>query len=117
MIGRTDLSTDLLLGFLEMRCSTDFPLSTQDTPERSQRAAEALAHLIVEAASENARSGSFRSPWAVEAAAAGALPFWARLLPRGGKLDDITAVVGYVAGPQPKAVSVNVQASPVCVSR
>jgi hypothetical protein len=62
-------------------------------PHRSAFTAQALAHTLAHAARRNAVDPEFRSPWILEAAAAGALPLWRRLRPRGGKLDDCTAVV------------------------
>ena len=48
---------------------------------------------MVETAQENGFNPRFRSPWVVEAAKAGALPWWQRFKPEGGKVDDCTAVV------------------------
>ena len=60
---------------------------------RSVDLAQECARHIVEAAQENSFDPNFRSPWAVEAARAGVLPWWKRLKPVGGKVDDCTAVV------------------------
>lgn len=61
--------------------------------QRSVAMAQECARLIVETAQENSFDLKFRSPWAVEAAKAGALPWWKRFKPEGGKVDDCTAVV------------------------
>ena len=63
---------------------------------KTEAAASRLAAALVAAASRNGGDPGFRSPWIVEAAAAGVLPLWARLAPRGGKLDDCTAVVAFL---------------------
>eukprot|EP00884_Botryococcus_braunii_P015282 jgi/Botrbrau1/2437/Bobra.0395s0058.1 len=63
---------------------------------RNGVSATRLAHKIAEAAAINQVDESFRSPWAVEAAAAGRVPLWDRLNPRGGKKDDCTVVVGFL---------------------
>lgn len=55
--------------------------------------AQECARLIVRTAQYNGFDAKFRSPWAVEAARAGAFPWWKRLKPEGGKVDDCTAVV------------------------
>ena len=47
----------------------------------------------METARANSYDPNFRSPWVVEAAKAGVLPWWERIRPRGGKLDDCTAIV------------------------
>lgn len=60
---------------------------------RSQSNAQECARLIVETAQQNSFNPKFRSPWVVEAARAGALPFWQRFRPEGGKVDDCTAIV------------------------
>lgn len=65
----------------------------QVQPHRSAFTAQALALRLANAARKNAVNSDYRSPWIVEAAAAGALPLWRRWRPRGGKLDDCTAVV------------------------
>ena len=61
--------------------------------QRSVAMAQECARLIVETAQENSFDPKFRSPWAVDAAKAGALPWWKRFKPEGGKVDDCTAVV------------------------
>ncbi len=43
------------------------------------------------------RDKAARTPWAVAAAAAGRLPMLARMFPRGGKMDDVTAVVAIIS--------------------
>jgi len=63
---------------------------------RDAAAAAATADAIVAAAAARGADPDYRSPWIVDAAAAGVLPFWARLRPRGGKPDDCTAVVAFV---------------------
>ncbi len=55
--------------------------------------AQECARAIVETAQENSFNPKFRSPWVVEAARAGVLPWWQRFKPEGGKVDDCTAVV------------------------
>ena len=60
---------------------------------RTVAKAQECARAVVEAAQENSFNPRFRSPWVVEAAKAGALPWWQRLKPEGGKIDDCTAVV------------------------
>lgn len=65
----------------------------QAQPHRTAFTAEALARTLAQAARKNALDEHYRSPFIVEAAAAGVLPFWKRLRPRGGKLDDCTVVV------------------------
>lgn len=55
--------------------------------------AQACARLIVKTAQYNSFDPKFRSPWAVEAARVGAVPWWKRFNPEGGKVDDCTAVV------------------------
>lgn len=59
-------------------------------------AAEELALMLTTVSHDNALDRNFRSPWAVEAAAAGVLPAMERMMPKGGKLDDCTVVVGIV---------------------
>ena len=63
--------------------------------ERSDADAKKLALTLADIARANALDQNYRSPWILEAAAAGKLPVWQRLRPRGGKLDDCTAVVVY----------------------
>jgi protein phosphatase PTC7 len=65
-------------------------------PDRSQVAASALAARIAAKAAAHGADPGYKSPWVVEAARAGLLPLWARLLPRGGKMDDCTVVVGWL---------------------
>ena len=55
--------------------------------------AQECARAVVEAAQQNSFNPKFRSPWVVEAAKAGVLPWWQRFKPEGGKVDDCTAVV------------------------
>ena len=64
--------------------------------DRSPNAAAAVATALVEAAATNGADQTYKSPWIMEAAAAGVLPFWMALRPRGGKQDDCTAVVAFV---------------------
>jgi protein phosphatase PTC7 len=66
------------------------------TAGRTADAAADVAAALVGAAAANGADETYRSPWVVEAAAAGVLPFWMALRPRGGKLDDCTAVVAFV---------------------
>ena len=61
--------------------------------QRSVSKAQECARAIVEAAQGNSFNPKFRSPWVVEAAKAGVLPWWQRFKPEGGKVDDCTAVV------------------------
>ena len=61
--------------------------------ERTDTAAKQLALQLANVARKNALNKDYRSPWILEAAAAGKLPVWQRMRPRGGKLDDCTAVV------------------------
>jgi hypothetical protein len=63
---------------------------------RDGASATRLARKIAKAATVNQVDTSYRSPWAVEAAAAGRVPLWDRLNPRGGKKDDCTVVVGFL---------------------
>ncbi len=63
---------------------------------RTAQSATNLAHKIAKAAAGNQQDEKYRSPWAVEAAAAGRLPLWQRLSPKGGKKDDCTVVVGFL---------------------
>ncbi|KAK9823555.1 hypothetical protein WJX72_003722 [[Myrmecia] bisecta] len=60
-------------------------------------AASAIAGSIARAAHEHSKNTQYRSPWVIEAATKGALSFWERLFPRGGKQDDCTVVVAFVA--------------------
>lgn len=55
--------------------------------------AQECARAIVETAQQNSFNPKFRSPWVIEAAKAGVLPWWQRFKPEGGKVDDCTAVV------------------------
>lgn len=55
-----------------------------------------VARTLAQTAFKNAGDAEFRSPWAVEAAKAGQLPFLRSLFPRGGKMDDVTVVVARV---------------------
>ena len=61
--------------------------------ERTDTAAKQLALQLANEARKNALNANYKSPWILEAAAAGKLPVWQRMRPRGGKLDDCTAVV------------------------
>lgn len=61
--------------------------------QHSVAKAQECARAVVEAAQENSFNPKFRSPWVVEAAKAGILPWWQRFKPEGGKVDDCTAVV------------------------
>ena len=61
--------------------------------ERNDSDAKQLALRLANAARKNALNANYKSPWILEAAAAGKLPMWQRMRPRGGKLDDCTAVV------------------------
>ena len=65
----------------------------QAQPHRTAFTAEALARTLAQAARHNALDEHYQSPFIMEAAAAGVLPFWKRFHPRGGKLDDCTVVV------------------------
>lgn len=49
--------------------------------------------MLAQAARKNALDASYKSPFIMEAAAAGVLPIWRRWNARGGKLDDCTVVV------------------------
>lgn len=60
---------------------------------RSVEKAQECARMIVRTAQYNSFDPKFRSPWAVEAAKAGAFPWWKRFKPEGGKVDDCTAIV------------------------
>ena len=64
----------------------------QDGP-RTEDMVKECANQIVETAQQNSFNTKFRSPWVVEAARVGALPFWQRFRPEGGKIDDCTAIV------------------------
>lgn len=64
----------------------------QNGPHTGDQVTE-CAQLIVETAQQNSFNEKFRSPWVVEAARAGALPFWKRFRPEGGKIDDCTVIV------------------------
>lgn len=55
--------------------------------------AQACARMLVKTARYNSLDPKTRSPWAVESAKMGAVPWWKRLRPEGGKIDDCTAVV------------------------
>ncbi|GIM16906.1 hypothetical protein Vretimale_19473, partial [Volvox reticuliferus] len=62
----------------------------------AQPAAQQLAASLVSAAFRHAQDPGFRSPWAVELANQPAASWISRFFPRGGKMDDITAVVAIV---------------------
>ncbi|GLI71738.1 hypothetical protein VaNZ11_017043 [Volvox africanus] len=62
----------------------------------AQSAAQQLSSSLVAAAFRHAQDPGFRSPWAVELANQPAASWISRLFPRGGKMDDITAVVAIV---------------------
>ena len=49
--------------------------------------------MLVKIARYNSLDPNIRSPWAVESARMGDVPWWKRLRPAGGKVDDCTAVV------------------------
>ena len=87
----------------------------QAQPHRTAFTAEALARTLAQAARKNALDGRYRSPFIVEAAAAGVLPLWKRLRPRGGKLDDCTVVVLF-AEPVQQAPDLHSQAPSFPVS-
>lgn len=55
--------------------------------------AQACARMLVKIARYNSMDPKIRSPWAVESAKMGAVPWWKRLRPEGGKIDDCTAIV------------------------
>ncbi len=79
----------------------------QSGDERTDAAAKELALDLANAARDHALDRNYRSPWILEAAAAGKLPVWQRLRPRGGKLDDCTAVVVFaeLATPVPGSIA------------
>lgn len=87
----------------------------QAQPHRTAFTAEALARTLAAAARSNALDAQYRSPWIVEAAAAGVLPFWKAWRPRGGKLDDCTVVVIF-AEPGPEAPARGAQPTEAPVS-
>ena len=76
-------------------------LNAQAGASRTDTAAKELALDLANSARDHALNKNYRSPWILEAAAAGKLPIWQRLHPRGGKLDDCTAVVVFAELAQP----------------
>ena len=68
-------------------------LCLQSASGRTDTDAKDLALDLANAARDNALNPRYKSPWILEAAAAGKLPMLQRIRPRGGKLDDCTAVV------------------------
>lgn len=71
-------------------------MGVEQAEGRDAASATRLARKIAQAATANQVDHEYRSPWAVEAAAAGRVPLWDRLNPRGGKKDDCTVIVGFI---------------------
>lgn len=74
-------------------------LATAATPGFDRTLAARLAKAIANSAHTNAADRNYRSPWVVEAAELGHLSLFARMFPRGGKMDDITVVVALAHEP------------------
>jgi hypothetical protein len=73
-------------------CPRDRPLSKWD-----RGVCASLAARIAGVAAANALDRSYKSPWAVEVVERGQASLLGRMFgPRGGKVDDITVVIGLV---------------------
>lgn len=63
------------------------------SPVLAQQVATSLANLAFKTAQEP----SVRTPWAVEVSNQPSAGWMSKMFPRGGKMDDITVVVAFVA--------------------
>ena len=85
------------------------PNLLQGAGKPTPAAAQSLAQSLAAAAHAAARDPDSRTPWSVESAphgggsgaqGGGIASLMARMFPRGGKMDDVTVVVAFVA-PKP----------------
>lgn len=81
-----------------------FTMQGADT--RDALLAQQIAKDLCALAHAAARDPSSRTPWMHEAAAAGALPFLRAIRPLGGKMDDVTVVIGFLEAAVMPAVAV-----------